>query len=188
VPWRQDKQIGSLSFYIRTALPTAAMIAPVRAVLAHIDRDLPAEHLQALEEQIDSTISNDRIVLRLTSAFAILATLLAMLGLYGVMSHSVTRRTGEIGIRMAIGASPASIRAMVLREMLWILGIGLGLGIPAALALGRYTESQLYGVKPYDGVVVVYSALALSLTATAAAYLPARRASLVSPMSALRHQ
>jgi predicted permease len=188
VPWRQDKKIGTLSFYVRTALPTASMIAPVRAALAQIDRDLPAEHLQPLEDQINSTISNDRIVLRLTSAFAILATLLAMLGLYGVMSHSVTRRTSEIGIRMAIGASPASIRGMILREMLRILGIGLGLGIPAALALGRYTESQLYGVQSYDTQVVVYAALALSVTAIAAAYLPARRASLVSPMSALRHQ
>jgi putative ABC transport system permease protein len=188
VPWRQDKQIGSLSFYVRTALPITSMITPVRAALAHIDRDLPAEHLQPLEEQINSTISNDRIVLRLTLAFAILATLLAMLGLYGVMSHSVTRRTGEIGIRMAIGASPASIRGMILREMLRILGIGLGLGIPAALALGRYTESQLYGVQSYDTQVVVYAALALSLTAIAAAYLPARRASLVSPISALRNQ
>jgi ABC-type antimicrobial peptide transport system permease subunit len=164
------------------------MIAPVRAALAQIDRDLPAEHLQPLEDQINSTISNDRIVLRLTSAFAILATLLAMLGLYGVMSYSVTRRTSEIGIRMAIGASPASIRGMILREMLRILGIGLGLGIPAALALGRYTESQLYGVQSYDTQVVVYAALALSVTAIAAAYLPARRASRVSPMSALRHQ
>jgi putative ABC transport system permease protein len=188
VPWRQDKQIGSLSFYVRAALPVASMIAPVREALAHIDRDLPAEHLRPWEEQIESTISNDRIVLRLTSAFAILATLLAMLGLYGVMSHSVTRRTSEIGIRMAIGASPASIRGMVLREMLWILGIGFVLGIPTALALGRYAESQLYGVKPYDTLVVACAALALSVTATAAAYLPARRASRVSPISALRHQ
>lgn len=188
LPWRQDKEPGFLSFYVRTALPSASAISSIREVLTRIDRDLPAEKLQTLEEQIDSNISNDRLVFRLTSAFAILATLLAMLGLYGVMAHSVTRRTGEIGIRMAIGASPVSIRAMVMREMLRILIAGLVLGVPAALVLSKYTESQLYGVKSYDNTVVVIAVLALSLTALAAAYLPARRASRISPVNALRHQ
>jgi ABC-type antimicrobial peptide transport system permease subunit len=111
-----------------------------------------------------------------------------MLGLYGVMAHSVTRRTGEIGIRMAIGASPVSIRAMVMREMLRILVVGLALGVPAALAISKYTESQLYGVKSYDNMVILCAVVALLLTATAAAYVPARRASRISPVTALRHQ
>ena len=107
-------------------------------------------------------------MLQLAAAFAILATALAMLGLYGVMAHSVARRTREIGIRMAMGAEPGRIRRMVMREMLWILGIGLAMGVPAALALARYTESQLYGVKAYDAVVVAGAALALAATAVAA--------------------
>lgn len=188
IPWRQDKEIGSLAFYVRTALPARGMIAQIRKLVAQFDRNLPAEHLRTLEEQIALNISNDRIVLQLAAAFTILATALAMLGLYGVMAHSVTRRIREIGIRMALGAAPASIRGMVMREMLWILGIGLGLGVPAALALARYTESQLYGVKPYDATVVACAGLMLAVTAAAAAYLPARRASRVSPMRALRHE
>ena len=188
IPWRQDKEIGSLAFYARTALPADQMISQIRKLLAGFDRDLPAEHLRPLEEQVALSISTDRIVLQLAAAFTILATALAMLGLYGVMAHSVTRRTREIGIRMALGAAPAGIRGMVMREMLWILGIGLALGVPAALTLARYTQSQLYGVKPYDPIVVACAALALALTAVAAAYLPAYRASRVRPLRALRHE
>jgi predicted lysophospholipase L1 biosynthesis ABC-type transport system permease subunit len=106
----------------------------------------------------------------------------------GVMVHSVTRRTREIGIRMALGAAPRSIRSMVMREMLWILGIGLVTGIPAALGLAKFTQSQLYGVKAYDVAVVAVAALALAATAVVAGYLPARRASRVNPLDALRYE
>jgi putative ABC transport system permease protein len=153
-----------------------------------IDRTLPLETLRTMQAQIDSNIRSDRLVLQLAAAFAILATLLAMLGLYGVMAHSVTRRTREIGIRIALGAEPGRIRGMVLREMLWILGIGLATGIPAALALAKLTESQLYGVKAYDALVVAGAVLALAATAVTAAYLPARRASRVNPLNALRYE
>jgi ABC-type antimicrobial peptide transport system permease subunit len=128
------------------------------------------------------------VVLELAAAFTILATALAMLGLYGVMAHSVTRRTREIGIRMALGAGPGNIRKMVMRELAWILGIGLATGVPAALALGRFTESQLFGVKAYDAAVVAGAVLALTATAIAAGYLPSRRASRVSPLEALRYE
>jgi len=187
-PWRQDKQLGSLDFYVRTALPAESMIPQIRRVVAQLDRNLPADNLRTLVDQVALNISNDRILVQLAAAFALLATVMAMLGLYGVMAHSVARRTREIGIRMAIGASPGLIRRMVMRDMLWIAGIGLALGVPAALGLARYTQSQLYGVKPYDAVVVACSALALAVTAAAAAYVPARRASRVSPMRALRYE
>ena len=187
-PWRQDKEMGSLVFYVRTALSPDAMVPQIRQVLTRLDRNLPAEGLRTLEEQISLNISNERILVKLAAAFAFLATALAMLGLYGVMAHGVARRTREFGIRMAVGASPWRVRGMVLREMLWIAGIGLALGVPAALALTKYTESQLYGVQPHDAVVVMCAAVALALTSAAAAYLPARRASRVSPMRALRYE
>ena len=188
VPWRQDKYLNSLSFYVRSALPPAQTIPQIRRVLASLDHDLPPENMRTLDEQVRKNISSERLVLQLAAAFAVLATLLAMLGLYGVMAHSVTRRTREIGIRMALGAAPGRIRGMVMRELLWILGIGLATGIPAALALSRLTQSQLYGVKASDAAVVLCAAAALTATAMAAAYLPARRASRVSPLNALRYE
>jgi predicted permease len=187
-PWRQDKQLNDLSFYVRSAIPADQIFQQIRRVMRSIDSDLPLENMRTLDQQVARNIRNDRIVLELAAAFAVLATVLAMLGLYGVMAHSVTRRTREIGIRIALGAAPGSIRGMVLREMFWILGIGLVLGVPAALLLSRLTESQLFGVKAFDGLVVAIASFALGVTALAAAYLPARRASRVSPLNALRYE
>ncbi len=187
-PWRQDKRLNGLNFYLRSALPADQMFQQVRRVMRNLDPDLPLENLRTLDAQVRRNIRNDEIVLQLAAAFAILATVLAMLGLYGVMAHSVTRRTREIGIRIALGAPPARIRTMVLREMMWILGIGLAAGVPAALALSKLTASQLYGVKPHDAAVVAAAALALGVAAAAAAYLPARRASKVDPLTALRYE
>jgi putative ABC transport system permease protein len=154
--------------------------------VASIDHDLPPDNLRTLDDQVKRNIQSDRLVMQLAAAFAVLATLLAMLGLYGVMAYSVTRRTREIGIRMALGAAPRRIRLMVLFELSWILAVGLITGIPAALALSKFTESQLYQVKSYDTMVVAIAALALTATAIAAGYLPARRASRVNPLVALR--
>ena len=117
-----------------------------------------------------------------------MALVLGIVGIYGVISYAVSQRRREIGIRLALGAKPASIRGMVLREMLRILGIGLALGIPAALALGRLTESQLYGVKAFDWLVLITACFVLAVTAIAAAFLPASRAASVSPTVALRYE
>jgi predicted permease len=187
-PWRQDQQINGLYFYVRSALPLKQMAPEIRRVMASLDRDLPLEDLRSLDDQIKLNITGDRLVLQLAAVFAVLATALAMLGLYGVMAHSVTRRTREIGIRMALGAEPGRIRGMVMRELLWILIAGLVTGVPAALLLARYTETQLFGVKARDVMVVAGAVLSLTVTAIAAGYLPARRASRVNPLEALRYE
>jgi putative ABC transport system permease protein len=187
-PWRQDPKVSAMSFYVRSELPPKQIAPQIRAVMRSIDRDVPLEDFRTLTDQVHFQIRNDELLLRLAAAFALLATSLAMLGLYGVMAHGVARRTREFGIRMALGAAPARIRSMVLRDLLWILGFGLGAGIPVALASTRLIESRLFGVHGKDAAIVSGIALLLSATAVAAAYWPARRASKVNPLEALRYE
>ena len=185
-PWRQDDSLGRISFYVRSDLPPQQIIPQIRSVMRLIDGDIPLEGMRTLEEQVHDNIRSDELMMRLAAAFAALATTLSMLGLYGVMANGVARRRREIGIRMALGAAPARIRAMVMRELIWILGIGLGVGIPIALAATRVIESRLFGVRAKDLTILVSATFLLFLTAAAAAYWPARRASKVDPLDALR--
>jgi len=186
-PWRQDDNLGEICFYVRSELPAKQIVPQIRGVMRSIDRDVPLEDVRTLEEQVHYNIQSDELIMQLAGAFAVLATVLAMLGLYGVMAHGVARRTREIGIRMALGAAPARIRSMVMREMIWILSFGLGVGIPTALASTRLIESRLFGVHGKDLTVVAGASLLLAFTAAAAAYWPARRASRVSPLIALHY-
>ena len=188
LPWRQEERLGEMTFYVRTFLPPQQVVPQIRSVMRAIDRDVPLNDFRTLEEQVHFNIRQDELTMRLAAAFAALATILAMLGLYGVMAHGVARRTREIGIRMALGAAPAKIRSMVMRELIWILGFGLGVGIPAALAATRLVESRLFGVKGRDVTVVAAATLLLALTAAVAAWWPARRASRVDPLDALRYE
>lgn len=187
-PWRQSDDLGSMSYYIRTELDPHQTMIDIKTVMATLDRDLPVQGLRTMEDQVRRSIRSDRMVLQLTAVFALLATSMAMLGLYGVMAYSVNRRTREIGIRLALGARTGSIRAMVMRELLLILAGGLAIGVPAALLVTRYAEGQLFGVTSRDGTVIAAAVSALALAALAAAYFPARRATRVNPLMALRHE
>jgi len=142
--------------------------------------------IRSLDAQVAGNFNQDRLVARLTSLFGILALVLASVGLYGVMSYFVARRTGEIGIRMALGASRSSVVSMVLRGALWQILLGLALGIPAALVAGHWMKSLLYGVGSYDPLALGGATLVLGLCAAAAGFIPARRAASIEPMKALR--
>jgi len=160
--------------------------ALIRQTMAGIDRNLTVQDLRTLDAQVAGNFNQDRLVARLTSLFGILALILASVGLYGVMSYFVARRTSEIGIRMALGATRASVVSMVLRGALWQVLIGLALGIPAALYAGHLMQSLLYGVGSYDPLALAGATLILGLCATVAGLIPARRAASIEPMQALR--
>jgi ABC-type lipoprotein release transport system permease subunit len=185
-PWRQDDKLNGLHFYVRSAMEPGGTIA--RRVMHAIDPDLPLEDLRTLDQQIHLDIQQDQMVLQLAAAFAFLATALAMLGLYGVMANSVTGRTREIGIRIALGAKPQSILGMVLREMLWMLGIRVGVGHSARASGLEIHGEPAIRVKAFDALVLAGAAATLAITATMAAYIPARRASRIDPLYALRYE
>jgi predicted permease len=187
-PYRQDDGIGSIQVYVRGHIPVAQLAPQVRKTMANLDPDLPLEGFRTMNEQISLNIRSDRLVLQLASAFAILATLLSMLGLYGVMAHNVARRTREIGIRMALGAGRQRIHTLVLRDVLWIFATGAVLGIPAALWLSKFAESQLFGVKALDYAVLAGSITVLAFAALFAGFVPARKAATIDPISALRYE
>jgi len=157
-----------------------------RQTLAGIDPNLTIRDLRPFGEQVAGNFSHERMVAQLAGLFGILALALASVGLYGVMSYFVARRTGEIGIRMALGAERKSVVAMVMGAALAQIGLGLAIGIPAALIAGHLMASQLYGIGGYDPLAFVGATLMLALSATLAGLIPARRAASIEPMRALR--
>jgi predicted permease len=187
-PYTQMEKLGTVSFYLRTSLPAEQMTQQVRKVMARLDPDLPLEGMRTFETQIARTLRGDKLVVQLAGAFAALATLLAALGLYGVISYGVTRRRREFGIRIALGAGVGRIRKLVFSEMAWIVAIGVLTGGPAALALARLMEDQLHGVKSKDAAVVAFSIAIVVLASIAAAYMPSRRATKTNPIDALRYE
>jgi ABC-type lipoprotein release transport system permease subunit len=188
LPYRQDKGIGNLTFYVKSNLPTEQVVTQIRRVLGGLDPNLPISEFRTMEAAINNNIGLDRMISSLAVAFASLATLLAAIGLYGVLAFTVARRTREIGIRLAVGAQPGSIRNMVLKEVGVMVGIGIALGIPAALGLARFAESLLYEMKANDPVVIGSGVALVTLVSLLAGYLPARKAMSVDPMSALRYE
>jgi len=186
IPYSQQKTIGRLTYYIKTQQGLGQMAATLRREVQHLDPNLPVFDLKTLDQQIDESLFADKFLTSLSLSFALLAAVLAVIGLYGVMAYTVTRRTREIGIRMALGASRGNVSWLILREVVVLAAIGLVIGLPAAYALGHVTESLLYGVKVSDPIVFAGAALLLSSGTLLGGYLPARRAATTDPLKALR--
>ena len=190
LPYEQIGDPTAVSFYVRcwTAVEPPAMYPTLRRIVAHVDSSVPVYGMKTLETQLDETLSTERLIASLSVVFAALATVLAALGLYGVMAFVVARRTREIGLRMALGAPRSEVLWLVLREALVLLGVGLAAGIPCAYVLSRYVASQLFGVAPTDVWTGVGAIAILALVAAVAGLVPARRASAIDPITALRYE
>jgi predicted permease len=187
-PYRQDERVGSLAYYVRTAGQPEQLLQTVQRVVSTIDPNLPVENLRTMPEQVRQNVFMDRMISTLSAGFAILATLLAAVGLYGVLAYTVAQRTREIGLRMALGAAPGRVRAMVLRQVGVMTLIGGSIGLVAAIFAGQFAKSILYEIEGYDPVVIASSVVILTLVAMGAGFLPAHRASRVDPMLALRYE
>lgn len=186
-PYRQEEDLrASVTFYARTAVPPDALLGSMPRLVTGIDPNLPVIDLKTLPEQIRENVFLDRLIGLLSSAFATLATLLAAIGLYGVLAYTVAQRTREIGLRMALGADRGRLRAMVLGQVGRMAAIGGVLGIVASVALGRFASSLLYEMRGTSVVVVASAVVTLGVVALAAGVVPAHRASRVDPMRALR--
>jgi predicted permease len=188
VPYLGSHFLGSMTVYLRTTADPEQVMPSVRAKVRELDANMPIYDMRTTEASISNSLSTERMIASLSSVFGGLATLLAALGLYGVMAYSVAQRKREIGIRMALGAEPAMVVWMVMRDVLLLVAIGIAIGVPAAIALSRVVATQLYGLSAHDPSTLALATAALLLVACAAGYLPARRASRLDPMVALRYE
>jgi predicted permease len=188
IPWRQDSTIGSLAFYVKTAGDPTQVLRAVPGVVKKLDPNLPVENLKTLPQQVKENVFMDRMISTLSAAFAALATLLAAIGLYGVLAYSVAQRTREIGVRMALGADAGSVLAMVMRQVGMMTLIGCAIGLVGAIALARGARSLLFQLEGSDPLVYVIAAVVLAIVALGAGFLPALRASKVDPVQALRYE
>jgi predicted permease len=178
--------IGEASFYLRSALELPELRAAVERVLARHDANLPVVDFWMVDQQVKENVFRDRFMSTLAVVLAAVATVLAALGIYGVLSYGVVQRLREIGLRMALGATPPAVRGMVLKQIAWMAAIGVLAGVSLALFLGQIGQSLLYGLSPTDPLVPAAAVAALLAVVLAAAYLPARRAARIDPVIALR--
>jgi predicted permease len=188
IPYMGSHFLGSMTVYLRTAVDPNLLMPTVRQKVRELDPNLPIYGLRTTQTQLSNSLVTERMIASLSTVFGFLATMLAVIGLYGVMSYTVAQRTREIGIRMALGAEQGNVVWMVMRDVLRLIGIGVVAGIPAALALTRVVQSQLFGLTGHDPETLATATVALTVVACAAGYIPAFRASRLDPMKALRYE
>jgi predicted permease len=182
--WNQQ----SVTFYVRTTSASPAAFSLVRDEVRRLDGSMPVYQVKTVQGQLDERLLTDRLIAMLSAGFGLLATLLASIGLYGVMAFVVARRRKELGLRLALGAEPSGVVWIVMKEVLLLTAIGFAAGIPSAIALGRFVASQLYGIQPHDPAIGVVAIVFLMVVSVAAGLIPARRASRIDPLLALRYE
>jgi predicted permease len=187
-PLLEERTPASINMYVRTAADPSSAFAAARRIVRDTDATVPVFNMRTLERQIDRSLLVERFIATLSTAFGVLATVLSVIGLYGVMAFTVARRTREIGVRMALGAVPGDVVWLVMREVVVLVSIGMTIGLAGAWGLGRLVANQLYGVSAVDPVTVIGAATLLAAVALLAGYIPARRATRVNPVFALRYE
>jgi predicted permease len=187
-PYPQSEELNEMTAYVRSNVASGPLSDQLRQTVRRADPAMPVFEMKSMEQIVDEALFNERMLALLSASFGLLATVLAAIGLYGVMSYTVSRRTREIGIRIALGAERGSVLWLVLREVALLTIIGIAAGIPGALGLSRLVRSQLYGIEPSDPMTLVIAAFTLALVGLFAGYLPARRAAGVQPVRALRYE
>jgi macrolide transport system ATP-binding/permease protein len=189
IPYDQGyPQPNEMTYVLRTTGDPLTYVNSVREMVRQADGRIAVSDVRTQTGEIDDQIHQEIMLADLCSAFAMLALTIACVGLYGTMSYTVARRTGEMGIRMALGAQRSAVVWIVMREIFVLAAVGLAISVPVALGTSRFVESLLFGMKPNDPLALMLAVLILLSAALLAGYLPARRASRIDPMNALRHE